>query len=169
MRTAAPWLGETTPRLILEICRRAVLDVGICELPPGSNRSGRIDEYNRLAGVAVGSYWCASAVRAWWSEGAAAAGVVQPLPPYPASCDSWMAWAHATGRWSQTPRPGFAVLYGKPTDAVHIGCIVRATPRVLSIEGNTQFGGEFDRNGWAIAMKLVNPTRVVGYVSPTPL
>lgn len=157
----ARWLPDATPALHRRIVERAIADIGILEMPPGSNRSGVIDEYNRLAGVPVGSYWCASAVGAWWRDAGAPF-----LPPGYASCDRWMAWARSTGRWTGTPVPGAAVVYGQPGDASHIGVVIRTDPILLSIEGNTTLGGEYSRNGVAVDLKAVNLTRLLGFVLP---
>ena len=157
----AEWLPAATPALAAAIVRRALLDVGIVEIPPGSNRSPRIDEYCLAAKVPVGSYWCAAAVAAWWRESGA------EIPAYPAGCDEWMAWARQTHRWATTPAAGAAVLYGKPGDASHIGVVVRVTPMLLSCEGNTSFGG-YTRNGVGVALKEVDTARVLGYVLPMP-
>jgi hypothetical protein len=162
-RISAPWLTATLPALNAAIVRRALLDVGICEMPPGSNRSGRIDEYNLSARTGLGSYWCASAVRAWWSESGA-----QVPNTGAASCDVWMEWAKKTKRWSQKPIEGAAVVYGKPEDANHIGVVVRISPLLLSVEGNTSLGG-FDRNGVAIDLKQVNEQRLLGFIHPEPV
>lgn len=160
----ARWLPDaTTSDLNRRIVKRALLDIGICEIPPGSNRSRVIDDYNRRAGAPAGSYWCAAAVHAWWQD----AGAAVPESG-PAGCDEWMRWAKKTGRWSATPAPGAAVVYGKPTDANHIGVIVRVDPVLLSVEGNTTVGA-FDRNGIAVALKVPDLKRVLGYVHPRPL
>lgn len=158
----ARWLPHDTPDLQRNIIDRALLDVCICETPLGSNRSGVIDSYNNAVGVPAGSYWCASAVSAWWRE----AGADVPGAQGSASCDTWMAWAKKSGRWSETPSYGAAVLYGTDADAHHIGVIVRLEPALFSLEGNTSIGG-FDRNGIVVALKLVDTKRVVGYVTPT--
>lgn len=168
-RSLAPWLtSPPVPPLCLGLIKRAITDIGICEMPPGSNRSGRIDEYNHRAGVPLGSYWCASAVGAWLAEAQENLGVPIELPRGYASCDNWMAWGKATKRWQTTPMPGTIVLYGIPGDAQHIGVIIRATPLVFSVEGNTSPGGRI-RNGLAIWPKIVDPGWVLGYVNPIPL
>jgi hypothetical protein len=162
-RVLAPWLPNGLPALNAAIVRRAMLDLGICEMPPGSNRSGRIDEYNLLARAAIGSYWCASALRAWWGEAGAS---------YPgtgaASCDVWMEWAKKTKRWSPDPIEGAAVVYGTLTDADHIGCVVRISPLMLSVEGNTSLNA-YDRNGVAVDLKQVNEKRLLGFIHPEPV
>lgn len=87
-RTLAPWLDATTPDLEQRIVRRALCDVGIVEMPPGSNRSPRIDEYVAAVGSPIGSRWCAAALAAWWRKSGAT------TPDQDAgSCDVWVSWA----------------------------------------------------------------------------
>ncbi|MEO6564803.1 MAG: hypothetical protein ABIO63_02105, partial [Casimicrobiaceae bacterium] len=94
-----------------------------------------------------------------------------PTPKGRASCDNWMLWAKDTGRWSDVPALGAAVLYGKPGDATHIGLIVRLDPVALSIEGNTSIESGFSRNGIAVSLKIVDPSTdpVLGYAHPHPI
>lgn len=167
-------IAQQLPRSLDERVRRAivraVMDLGaVVEEPLGSNRGPVIDRYLRSAQVpdavilAGQGYWCAAAVGQWWED----AGL--PTPSGRASCDRWMAWARATHRWSSTPALGAAVLYGVPGDARHIGLVVRLDPLVLSVEGNTTIEGGFDRNGVAVALKVVEPRDpVLGYCLPLP-
>lgn len=157
----ARWLPDSTPPLERAIVLRALSDIGICENPPGSNRSGVIDEYNRRAGAPLGSYWCASAMGVWIED---AGG---QTPAGRASCDNWYAWAKTNGLWTLTPRPGYGVLYGVGDDAQHCGVVVRITPLLLSVEGNTSLGGQFSRNGVAVDLKEVNQPRRLGYIIPS--
>lgn len=156
----AGWLAPDLPALNKAIVFRAMADLGICEMPPSSNRSGRIDLYNTRAGAPLGSYWCASAATSWYVD----AGADVP-PSERASCDAIMAWAKREGLWSATPVEGALVLYGVPGNAEHIGLIIRIAPYLISIEGNTAFSG-FTRNGEAVLVKKVDTTRVLGYVHP---
>lgn len=162
IRSLAAWAPTSTPSLHLAIAKRALTDVGICETPPGSNRSGRIDEYVAAVGSPMASYWCAAAVAAWYRE----AGAATP-PSLGGSCDAWMRWANDLGRWVSAPAIGRAVVYGTPGDASHIGVVVRVQPLLLSVEGNTTLEG-FGRNGVAVDLKLVQTDRVLGYIDPTP-
>lgn len=163
-RVAAPWLDDSNSSALgRAIARRAILDVGLLEQPPGSNRSPRIDDYLTECGSPLGSPWCAAAVAAWWRESGA------DIPPSEAaSCDAWMRWAKKTGRWSRTPVPGAAVLYGIPTDAQHIECVVRVTPLRLVVGGNTAFTG-YSREGIACDLKPLTIERLLGFVHPHPL
>jgi len=157
----AEWLDDTVPALDQAIVRRAMCDIGIVEMPPGSNRSPRIDEYVAAVGSPVGSRWCAAAVAAWWRECGA------DVPPLDAgSCNAWMAWSRRQKSWSSVPVAGSAVVYGSNGIAVHIGVIVRVAPLLLSVEGNTSIAGNSDPDGIAVAPKQVTASRVLGYIKP---
>lgn len=162
----APWLGTDTPALVRGIVLRALADVLLLEMPPGSNRSPMIDGYVRRAGGRPGDYWCAGAQFCWWED----AGAATP-PPGPAmGCDEWMRWAKRNGFWRATPGLGYAVVYGTkdPLDAHHIGTVVRILGgHAFSVEGNTSLSG-FSRNGIGVFPKYVEPARVLGYIAPVP-
>lgn len=161
MRELAGWLGDDVPEFERTIVQRAMSDIGIVEMPPGSNRSPRIDEYVAAVGSPVGSRWCAAAVAAWWRECGA------QVPPLDAgSCNAWMAWSKRQKSWSGVPAAGSAVVYGSNGVAVHIGVIVRVAPRLLSVEGNTSIAGNSDPDGIAVAPKQVMTSRVLGYIKP---
>lgn len=163
MRIPGWWLPPTTPLIQRVIVKNALSCFGMLEEPAGSNRGPDIDPLNLRAGVPVGSYWCASWAGSIWQDSGA------QVPSGYASCDRWMQWAKETGRWTtKTPAVGAAVLYGKPGDATHIGIVVRTAPLVLSVEGNTTIeGSAFERNGTAVALKVVNARDpVLGYVHP---
>ena len=157
---SAPWLDASVPVHAQRIVRRALVDVGLLEMPPGSNRSPRIDAYLRAVGSPIGSSWCAAAVAAWWRD----AGV--PVPTADAGrCAAWEAWARRTDAWRDAPSVGSAVIYGAGDIAVHMGVVVRLGPVLLSVEGNTTLTG-FGVNGAAVALKAVALDRVRGYVLP---
>jgi hypothetical protein len=61
------------------------------------------------------------------------------------------------------------VLYGVPGDAKHIGIVIRTTPMILSLEGNsTVEGSKFERNGTAVGLKVVDFAHdpILGFVHP---
>jgi hypothetical protein len=159
-----PWLPLTTPQLERSIIDAARHHLGVCEDPQGSNRGPEIDAWNLAAGVPLASFWCASFVAAMYR----ACGAETPSKGRDASCDEWMAMGKRLGSWRAAPSLGAAVLYGVPGDAKHIGIVVRLTPLVLSVEGNTTVeGSKIERNGTAVALKIVDKTDpVLGYVVP---
>jgi hypothetical protein len=163
-----PWLPESTPALNLRICYLAHADVGVCEMPPGSNRSPYIDRCNLEAGGKVGDYWCASWVTKIWRT----AGALVPKKGLAPSCDEWIKFAKKNGLYvphTETPEPGWAAIYGnraKPADGIHISIITRNRPIISGVEGNTSLAGNFDRNGVAVDFKAAALARVLGYVQP---
>jgi hypothetical protein len=162
VNTMAAWLDDTVGVMEQAIVRRAMCDIGIVEMPPGSNRSPRIDEYVAAVGSPLGSRWCAAALAAWWREsGATVPGAGG------GSCNAWMAWSKRRETWSNAPRCGSAVVYGSKGMADHIGVIVRIEPVLLSVEANTSIAGGFDPNGIAVALKQAPVSRVLGYIAPS--
>lgn len=155
----APWL--TDDGLARDIVIRALCDVGIEEDPPGSNRGPQIDRYCSAVGSPLGSYWCAAALSEWFRDAGAA------IPPQDAgSCQAWLDWAREQRLTTLTPVPGCAVMYLDASGhAHHCGVVVRATPEVFTMEGNTSRQPS-DRNGVAALVKALSPGSVV-YVLPT--
>lgn len=155
-------------------------DIGVREKPKGSNRGKRIDEYNEIAQAPLASFWCASAVTAWWKAGSLEVPPIAPswwtqhkrAPTGPASCDAWKDWALITNRWSHAPIVGAAVVYGHSmADASHIGILLEWDPAdgtLLSIEGNTTLDG-YSRNGDIVTLKAVRTERLLGYIHPFPV
>lgn len=160
------------PELQVRIVEHAHADIGEGEdIGPdgkGTNRSAYVDRVNARFGSPPGSYWCANAVSGWWKDAGA------DLPPIPGSCESWRTWAFRTSRFRSMPHPGYAVLYGEQK-ASHIGVVARLVKdptallgrRVLVIEGNTSLG-QYNRDGWVVAEKIMDATRLIGFVAPSP-
>lgn len=160
----ARWLPGDTPTLQKCVIARAMVDIGLLEEPPGSNRSPTIDSYLNAVGSPLGSSWCAAALSAWVRD---AGG---KLPPDAAgSCNSWFAMAQAHGTLSKVPGLGSVVLYayGAPGVADHCGVIVRTDPLLLSVEGNTtmkrQLGSQ--REGVGCTIGEVDHDHVLTYIT----
>ncbi len=165
-RRSAPWLTGKADKDAAKVIRRALLDVGLCEMPPGSNRSPRIDEYNRAAGVpeelilSGRGWWCCSQATAMRRE----TGFPTAGKGADGSCDAVMQWCIRTGRFTKSPALGAFVFYGKTmSDAVHIGTVIRIAPYLLSVEGNAPWGGAFGSNGEAVVARRIDTDRVLGY------
>jgi hypothetical protein len=146
-------------------------NIGVCEDPPGSNRSPEIDAWATEFDSPLGSFWCALAVAKARREG----GLWIPTR-YAGCCDEWLYEGDRAGVVSDTPVPGSAVLYTNhktltagrydgQLDAVHIGIVLRTAPVLLSIEGNTTLG-KYETNGYVQALKRVDPSRVLCYIDP---
>ena len=173
----AGWLipNVNCTELGYQIVQRAFRDVGILEVPNGSNRGTRLDAMNRRAGVPLGSWWCAVWAGLVWAD--SGAKVPNGFP----QTDQWLPYVK-TGRENATPEPGDAILYGLKRrgpvvawgDAHHIGIVVRGRePRIgqnfmLTIEGNRGFAGTTN-NGQAVDLGPVVRSDILGYVSPRPV
>lgn len=149
----------------------ALTNIGVCEDPPGSNRGPEIDAWAREFGSPPGSFWCALAVARARREG----GLWTPEHDA-GSCDEWIWQARHASVISHIPVPGAAVVYTNhrrltggrydgQLDAVHMGLVLRITPRLLAIEGNTTLG-KYDRNGYVQALKAVDLARVLTFILP---
>jgi hypothetical protein len=160
-RTAG-WLHEgNSTALGRAIVLRAMADVGILEVPLGSNRGKRIDAMTRRSGAPLGSWWCGIEVGAVFADCGAL------VPEGYAATDNWLPYV------VKEPVIGAAILYGlrKPGPVVnwgnahHIGIVVRLEPMVLSIEGNRAFAGS-SNNGVAVDIGPVLRTDILGYFHP---
>lgn len=122
------------------------------EEPPFSNKGKLIDEWNLLAGVPVGSYWCCSAVHAMFyrAAGYALGGG--------ASVQAMRQWARGLGYMVARPRKGDIACfdlregdhYGPFGD--HTGMVEKVlalrwgggkfTGLIRTVEGNTSAQGQ---------------------------
>lgn len=170
----AGWLvpGQNCTPLGYSIVDRAFRDLGILEVPNGSNRGTRLDAWNRRAGTPLGSWWCAIWAGLVWADCGAL------VPENFSGTDYWLPFVKE-GRERARPEPGDAVIYGlkKPGPVVpwgnahHMGIIVRAPEPVngqqftLTIEGNRGFAGSTN-NGVAVDIGPMLRTDILGYVTP---
>jgi hypothetical protein len=156
-------LPSNLPALQRSLALQSLLDIGICEMPPGSNRSPRIDEYLTAVGSPLGSPWCAAATAAWCRD----AGVAIP-PSNAGACETWLRWALEHSSFTDTPQEGCLVLYdfAGTKQADHIGVIVRLSPLKLTVEGNTSLSG-FSREGLLVDLKPMDTNAVLGYIVPS--
>lgn len=159
----ARWLPGDTPTLQKCLIARALVDVGLLEEPPGSNRSPVIDSYLNAVGSPLGSPWCAAAVAAWVRD---AGG---KLPASPAgSCNAWFGMGQARGTLTKTPQVGYLVVYDFAGDgrADHMGVVIRTDPLILTCEGNTTLKRQTgsDRNGVGCTIAEVDHEHVLSYI-----
>lgn len=172
-RTAG-WLvvGDNCTDLGYKIVQRAFCDLGIVEVPNGSNRGTRLDAMNKRAGTPLGSWWCAIWCGLVWAD----CGALVPLN-FPGT-DFWLPHLK-DGREKAKPEPGDAIVYGlkKPGPVVawgnahHIGIVVRPPEPemgqrfMLTIEGNRGFAGTTN-DGNAVDIGPCIRSDILGYVSP---
>lgn len=114
-------------------------DIGVSEVPPGSNRGPRIEQMLALCGLGGGYPWCAAAVSQWGTD---ALGKAWPMP-LTADCDVLLDFARRKGILSALPEPGDIFLRLKsPDDANHTGIVTAVNGRAFdTVEGNTNRAG----------------------------
>src|SRR5919197_3672149 len=151
---AADAAGAKVAARIVRLARKELAH-GVHEIPDGSNRAPAIYRYD-LATTPhyYGAPWCAYFV----SYIARRAGV--PIGPGGRGLGYVpyiRAWAHASGKWTQRPRPGELITFPQ-----HVGIVEAVYPRthtLTSIEGN--HGNAVHRvwHRWGDAMGYVRLAR----------
>ena len=117
--------------------RLAASQLGVHEVPDGSNDSLRIRIYQRVTG-AFRAPWCAS-FQQWIHKRITGKTIPAPLPAY---VPSILAWAQGKTLLHALPRAGALVIflrevYRQPSDGYHIGIVEHVYPNAYtSIEGN---------------------------------
>jgi hypothetical protein len=168
------WLvpGDNCTALGYKICERALRDIGILEVPNGSNRGTRLDAMAKRAGSPAGSWWCAIWAGIVWAD--AGAQVPRGFP----ATDEWIEHLLPGGP-KAIPQPGDAILYGlrkqgpkhPSMNAHHIGIVVRVRDvakgqtLLLTIEGNRGYAGTTN-NGVAVDIGPVTRSDILGFVRP---
>ncbi len=145
--------GARIATRIVSLARKE-LSHGVHEIPDGSNRAPAIYRYD-LATTPhyYGAPWCAYFV----SYIARRAGV--PIGPSGRGLGYVpyiRTWAHATGKWTQRPRPGELITFPE-----HVGIVEAVFPRthtLTSIEGNYSNAVHRVWHRWRDAMGYVRLT-----------
>jgi hypothetical protein len=153
----ATWTALFSPAPLVDLgeaaLREAVARIGVRESPLGSNRGPEIDEWNRRAGVQVGSFWCMSFAWSMVDDAAKALGLPNPIFRT-ASCSRLFNWARAHGRIVAKPDPGDIFLcIGGEYGHYHTGFVAGpvAKGRFVTIEGNSNTSGS--PNGVAVVRR----------------
>lgn len=139
----------------------AIDQLGIAEMPIGSNRSPTIDRWNGAVGAPMASPWCASFASACW--GAAHATFAS------ASCEAWHQWGVAKNLFRHALAgavPGDLVLFALEGGAAdHCGICVRSdNGLLLTVEGNSNTDGS--REGYFVVLRDESASpHALGYVS----
>lgn len=166
---SADWLPATIDPKVGTAIRYALDNLGVLELPPGSNRSPRIDAWMAAVASPLGESWCAAFLAGVYRRSAL------PFPPSSAGAvHVWREWAQANGTWSPAdpadpgPEVGDAVVYDFAGDGQgdHIGIVVRTDPLILTVEGNTDITGS--REGIGVFLQDRRGKGVLGYIMPRP-
>jgi len=137
---------ESQVRKFLRIAR---LQIGVEEVPRGSNRGPEVDEYNRVAGVPLGSPWCAS-VQHWTGK-----KINLNLPG--AYSPSWFPQKRRIPIDEVRVGDFGGVYHSKLGRIAHLVLIEKVDGnRVYTLEGNTNLMGSREGYGYFRRVRLKN-------------
>lgn len=140
-----------------------VSQLGVEEVPRGSNRGPQVDEYIKSIGLnPAGKYsWCMAFV--YWCFNQAADRMVRQNPLYKTG-GVLLQWAQRKDKFRAiTPQPGdiFIMDYGKGLG--HTGIVEKVDDEIIyTIEGNTNDEGS--REGYEVCRRARPRGKVKGYL-----
>ncbi len=149
-----PASTTTDDALLARVVKIAGDELGVLEVPPGSNRGPRVNEYLRVVGLdaTAGSFpWCAAFV--YWCFEQAAHGLGRPNPVVRTAgvLEHWRRAAHksvprlAAAEATADParvRPGMIFVQDFGGGAGHTGLVESVQGgRLVTLEGNTNDDG----------------------------
>ena len=140
---------KLTASQVHSVLASAVAEIGVTEVPPGSNAGPRVEEYLATVHLPKGNPWCAGFV-AWC--GVQVMGSAWPVPRV-GGCATLGDWAKKVGWRMLNPKLGdvFLLHFPKLGRFAHTGFITDvpdASGKWGTIEGNTSGGGS--REGWGV-------------------
>lgn len=152
---------------VKDVIRVARGELGVTELPPGSNRVKYWDDYG--AGW-QGQPWCVAFL--WWCFQHAGESMAFFGGGKTASCSTLFRWYSAQGQTvAKTDiQPGDIVIlnFSGTSDTQHCGLVVDTLKMgyIQTIEGNTSQSGS-QSNGGQVCLKTRNLSQIVGVCRPT--
>lgn len=123
-------------------------EIGVREMPPGSNRGPRVEVYQRGVygdgeGYLVGQRWCGRFARWCFETAAKRLGQPRLFAGWGdlASAAKWRSQAKTHRSWTAEPAPGRVGLLVRPDGAGHVMLVAKVegppeVAQVVTIEGN---------------------------------
>ena len=135
-----------------EVLKVAAAEVGVREIPLGSNTGPRVNQYLDAVGVAPGQPWCMAFVFWCFKQAAAARGVSNPVPRNGSVIHCWQLAQSQPGtnvvpaeKANADPSlvlPGMVFFIDTGAEHGHAGFVVDVVVGTLvTIEGNTNSAG----------------------------
>lgn len=139
-----PSIDENTNKLLAEALKIAATQVGVMEVPPGSNRGKKVEEYLASTGLDGGYYWCAAFV--YWCFLKASENLGKATPVFKT--------AHCMTHWNKTTgkkipgadavnkpsliKPGYIFIINTGGSSGHTGIVEKVEGGFIhTIEGNS--------------------------------
>ena len=162
--------GYVTSPLIVEVLKIARKEIGVCEVPPGSNRGPVVNEYLKSVGLRPGFAWCASFVFWCFAMAAAKLNIENPLVKTAGCMEHWRKTAgvkilsvDAINNPSLI-RPGAIFIINRGAGKGHTGIVTNIRGGYIqTIEGNTNAGLSAEGGGVCELWRKIN-TINVGFI-----
>lgn len=141
--------------------KMAITQIGVAEVPRGSNDGPQVRQYLAAVKLAAGYAWCMAFV--YWCAARAAADLHQ-VNPLLQTGGVLRQWNERPALRVTKPQSGdvFIIDFGKGVG--HTGFVERVLPdgRLQTIEGNTNADGS--REGYAVCRRVRDPKTIRGYL-----
>ena len=155
--------GYVLSPLIVGVLKIAENEIGVCEVPPGSNRGPRVNEYLKCIGLRPGNAWCAAFVFWCFDMAASKLDIGNPLVKTAGCMEHWR---RTTGEKILSVdavndpsliRPGAVFIINRGGGKGHTGIVVNIRGGYIqTIEGNTNTGLSAEGGGVCELWRKIN-------------
>ncbi|MCH4829788.1 MULTISPECIES: CHAP domain-containing protein [Flavobacterium] len=148
----------TLAQLSLEVATR---QIGVQEIPKGSNAGPEVEIYLKSVGLGKGYSWCMAFVYYCVLESSKKTGNPNPLKKTAGVLDQWNSKPELR---IKTPIPGCIFIMDFGGGQGHTGFVekVLANGKIQTIEGNTNADGS--REGFAVCRRIRSINQIKGFI-----
>lgn len=140
---------------------KAKSQIGVVEIPKGSNKGPEVDQYLKSVGLGPGYMWCMAFVYWCVNEAAKEKGIKNPL--YKTGGVS-LQYNKSHARVSKTPTVGSVLILDYGNGAGHTGLVESIDGfYVNTIEGNTNNDGS--REGYTVCRHRRKISSIKGFIN----
>ena len=146
--------------LALNSLQSAQSQIGIQEIPKGSNAGPDVEKYLKSVGLSKGYAWCMAFV--YWNvqQAATKLAVSNPLKKTAGVMDQWN---HTATKKVVIPSPGAIFIMDFSHGVGHTGFVEKVEGNLIhTIEGNTNADGS--REGYEVARRVRKISQIKGFI-----
>ncbi len=171
--TTSRELGGLQTKLTAKVLEIAAGEVGVLEVPLGSNRGPKVDQYlTAVSPSLLGQPWCTAFLYWVFGKASTALGIANPFPQTAGVHNAWrlsgksrpaadIVTVEEAARDPSLIRPGAVFFIDTGHGRGHVGLVVaNLNGKLVTIEGNTNDGGS--REGIGVFRRT---TRQIGKIN----